>query len=117
MAVETRRRGSLRRTPCSGSRFRAGVLELVNYGPFHPAQRGVEFLEAVRDPPPQWETGKRHQFARSVFLDQFELRLELLDVLGIIEAPFVGRTRAPDVRARSFHNEGIADVEDHLAAR
>ena len=78
---------------------------------------GFDLLDAVQDPPPEREAGKRDQFAWSEFLDQFKLWLKLLDVLGIIKSPFVGGTRAPDVRAHSFYNKRIADIEDHLTAR
>src|SRR5205085_389779 len=78
--------------------------------------RGVDLLDAEESAYPEREARKRDQFAWSEFLDQFKLWLKLLDVLGIIKSPLVGCTRAPDVRARSFHNPRIADIEDHLTA-
>src|SRR6202043_2159457 len=91
-------------SPGSGSWFRACVLISVNDGTFHPTQCGVDLLDAEERAYPEREARKRDQFAWSEFLDQFKFWLKLLDVLGIIKAPFVGRPRAPAVRARSFHN-------------
>src|SRR5262249_55173498 len=90
---------------CSAAGLQSCVLELVDEHTFNPTQRETDFLRAVQQPPPQWVSGKRDQFARSILLDQLEPRLELLDVLGIIQAPSVGGACAPNVRARSLHNE------------
>src|SRR6266567_5348264 len=46
------------------------------------------------------------------FTSSVTLRL----VTPYVALPLVDCTRAPDVRAHSFHNPRIADVEDHLTA-
>src|SRR6266566_406290 len=46
------------------------------------------------------------------FTSSVTLRL----VTPYVALPLVDCTRAPDVRAHSFHNPRIADIEDHLTA-
>jgi hypothetical protein len=70
-------------SPGYGWRFRAYVLISVHDNPFHSTQGGVGFLDAVKNPPPQREAGKRNLLAWSEFLGEFQLWLKLLDVLGI----------------------------------